>query len=93
MYEANEKFQRFSFFTLDTSQSFQFPPPHLLVSFITYPQNTFKVIYYTWFNVLISNKFGISLRQGRVILHYILLNPHFLSHIHDTDLQLWERHI
>ena len=38
MYEANKQFQGFLFFTLDTSQSFQLPSPHLLVSFIAYPK-------------------------------------------------------
>ena len=36
------------FFTFDTSLSFQLPPPHLLVSFIAWPKNTFPMIYNMW---------------------------------------------
>ena len=36
MYKANKKFQDILYFTLDTSQSFQLPPPYLLVSIIAY---------------------------------------------------------
>ena len=36
--KANKKLQHFLLFTVDTSLSFQFPPPHLLVSLIANPQ-------------------------------------------------------
>ena len=82
MYEANKQFQGFLFFTLDTSQSFQLPPPHLLVSFIAYPQkNTYKIIYYAWSSASLfsfQKKFGISLRQERD--RHILKNVHICNH-------------